>query len=116
MSSTFSCVKCRNFWVALAGFFHVFPKGESIDDLVKKPIEKPIELPKEEKGGVAIGTIMAFVMSAISVLFITISTEVVSDKDIELYTKIAVIIPIAIFILAYRKFNERWFWQEEKKK
>jgi len=91
----------------MSGLFHFFP-GE----LLKSQSEKQ---KIEVKNGVSVGFIMAFIMSAISVLFITVSGGVINEDQQDVYFKVAVIIPIAIFILGYRNFNGRWFWQEEKK-
>ena len=91
----------------MSGLFHFFP-GE----LLKPQSEKP---KIEVKNSVSVGFIMAFIMSAISVLFITIAGGVINDNQQDVYFKVSVIIPIAIFIFGYRNFNGRWFWQEEKK-
>jgi len=84
----------------MSGMFHYFP--------VIKPTE-------EQKGGVSFGFLLAFIFSAISVLFITVASGVVKEEHIDIYSRVSVIIPIAIFIIGYRNINGRWFWQEEKK-
>src|SRR3989337_3858702 len=84
----------------MSGMFHYFP--------VIKPTE-------EQKGRVSFGFILAFIFSAISVLFITVASGVVKEEHIDIYSRVSVIIPIAIFIIGYRNINGRWFWQEEKK-
>src|SRR3990172_9906474 len=82
----------------MSGLFHFFP-GE----LLKPQSEPKVEV----KNQVSFGFIMAFIMSAISVLFITVAGGVINDDQQDVYFKVAVIIPIAIFILGYRNFNGR---------
>jgi len=98
----------------ISGLFHFFPGGKEYflaGELLKQPKKPEVEV----KNQVSFGFIMAFIMSAISVLFITIAGGVINDDQQDVYFKVAVIIPIAIFIFGYRNFNGRWFWQEEKK-
>ena len=83
----------------MSGLFHVFPKSETKK---KEPKERP-------KG--TIKWIVPFVSGAIGILFSAPFADALPDPIYEQYKHVVSLIPIAIFILAFKWFNGHWFWE-----
>lgn len=82
----------------MSGLFHFFPE-------VKAEVKDKKPLPE---------FVLPFILSAIAMLFVMVATDLISEENIQNYSQLAPIIPVAIFVCSYRSVNGHWFWQEKK--